>query len=248
MTLNPALRLMAGKTPASSGPTFFDYYSMLREFWPEDPSWSAKPTDGGTITTIRDNGSLAFDLTASALGGGTQPTYQATGAINSKPCFEFHATSETVGGRASTVSGTVTTAFSVIVVGKFDTAVTVGEYFTSGVSGDVPIVGTLTNDWRGYHSSTLNVLAGTPDTSPHLFVFKVATNATQLWVDNTSQGTDTAGTIGSGSGFILGSANSNQALDGSIAYAAMYSGDITAATGYATWIADIASYYGLTLA
>lgn len=42
-------------------------------YWADDPSWAAKPANGGTLTTWRDGSPVALDLTAS---GSPTPTWQ----------------------------------------------------------------------------------------------------------------------------------------------------------------------------
>lgn len=51
-------------------------------YWADDPSWAAKPANGGNITTWRDGSPVALDITAS---GSPTPTWvQSVALLNSK--------------------------------------------------------------------------------------------------------------------------------------------------------------------
>lgn len=235
--------LMAGT--AAAGGSGFGTQSCLREFSPEDPAWT-NPGDGNNLVTIRDNGSLAANLTAGTIGGGSGPTYEATGAINGKPAFEFHASSPTVGGYLQTTTGSEGSSFTTVVVGKFDVIAEAGYMTDSGTGTPRNIIGHISENtpWRAYNSATLNYDSGTCDTSAHVFVLLATTNYLLLKVDGSDIGTSDTGTFGAPTGFTLGANRpaAGAAINGTIAYAATLSGT----TPSASWLNQIAAYYGLS--
>lgn len=233
-------------TQVAAGPSFFGNYSMLREFWAEDPDWS-NPGDGNAMTTWRDAGTLDDDLSATTNGGGNAPKYVASG-INGKPSISFDATAENVGGCLFTAAGRVDPPFSVVVVGLARTTPTAAEYFTDSDDRHTnrAVVGLLSSTWRGGNSFALD--AGTSDTVAHVFTLTVASNDLELFVDGVSVGTDTSGTAVKFNGLTVGANNVqiNQFLDGLIPYVAVFDGDIVSQTGYSDWLAEIIDYYGIT--
>lgn len=254
MSLGHAMRRAASGV-ATGDDGFFGSISMLREFWAEDPSWS-NPGDGNKLVTLRDNGTLAEDLTAYSNGGGDlKPTYADSG-INSKPSIVYNATANSTGGYLQTTQGANPNSSSpghtVVAVAK------VGDhswwqYITDGYSeaNSRHIIGCAASlaDWRGYCSSNLNVLDGTPDTSAHLFVLRALRDDLELWVDGVLIGTDTVGLASSSFGFTIGGDIGGAAalVEGEAPYVAQYDGDLTAHGSYATYTAAIASYYSITI-
>lgn len=240
----------SGQNVAAAAPSGFfgGIANIVREFWAEDPSWT-NPGNGGTLTTVRDNGSLGEDLTAGAVGSGSAPTFVTVGAINSKPAFRFVRVSATNGGYLTTANGSNTGPVTVVIVGQADAANTF--YFTDSRDAAARLaVASGAVNWATRHTASLQVASATAsDTAAHLVVAQFATNDAELWLDNTSLGTDTSGTYSAGNGFVIG-ANAelaNQVFDGDICYVAVINSTADA-SGFSAWLALLASHYGITLA
>lgn len=234
---------LAKKLLASAASGFFGQFSMFREFWAEDPSWTG-PGAGNDLVTVRDNGSAADDLTAGAIGGGAVPIYTASG-INSKPTFEFLSSSGTVGGNLVTTAGSSGTQMTVGCVSKLDTTSYNQHFIDRESDGRFLIRSDIgSGDWSGFVSPSFTAASGTPDTSPHLFILKVLTNDMELWLDNVSIATDTSGTATSQTGCVMGGI-STVLMNGQTSYGFMFTGDLTAESGYSDWITAIMTHYSL---
>jgi hypothetical protein len=244
--------MMAGGGGGDTG--FFGAFSMLREFWAEDPDWT-NPGDGGAVDgtpTWRDNGTIGEDLTATTRSGGSFPIYRAS-FVNGHPAIEFISASDGSGGCLHTgaSAGSPSGTFTKVVVGRID-LLTSGRfpYLTDGRTGTVFAAfggHSSANTWTIYNTATLNSNNGTWDTDWHIFVGLFKTNDLHLYVDNVDVASDTSGTVSLPTGFTLGADRALTAsfLDGAIAYAAEFDGDLTAESGYSDWIDEIMAHYGL---
>lgn len=248
LSLGPVMQQVTGVTP-----TFFGSIGMNREFWAEDPSWS-NPGDGNSLTTVRDNGALAADLTAATVGGGTGPTFKAASSINSKPAFRFNASSQTVGGYLSTSSGTPSGFHSIVMVARLLSNTWSVHRFTDTQTGAnrsiIEKIDSTSDNFRTFFSSTVICLSsnGVANTNAHVHTAKFSTDASTYDVDNVSVATDTSGTVsGTISGWVVGAGQGlNACVHGDIAYLAQYDGSITAlGSTYTDWLANIMAYYGL---
>lgn len=238
--------MMAGG--GATGPSFFGHYTMYREFCAEDPNWT-DPGDGNVLTSVRDNGTAAEDL--SVTGSATKPTYHDS-LIGGQPGFDFAATSSTGsdGGTLHTGIGTIAADFTVVAVGRFDNESWFQHLIDSdGASSEQRcVIGHgAAYTWRGYNQSALSVDVGAADAADHVFVLHVSTDDLRLYVDGTLVGTDSSGTAQPVQGFTIGGdwEQNSELLNGACSYAAMYEGDLTAATGYADWLQEIKDHYGI---
>lgn len=247
----PGARLLMTGSSAPALPFFFGGIGMDREFWAEDPDWADNPGDGNNVSVLRDNGSLAENLTASSRNGGALPVLQSS-LINGLPGIDFGATSNTVGGFLSTNNGTSSSTLTVFCVARIDlfNASHPAPYIMDARNASVfAAIGGLNaaGTWTTYHTAGLNLNAGTRDTSDHLFVLVIKTNDYRFYVDGTLIGSDLSGTAVAAAGICLGADRATTAslLNGAISYAGHYHGDLTAHADYSEWETSAMSYYGL---
>ena len=187
---------------AAAAPTFFGAYSMQREFWAEDPSWT-NPGDGNDMVTWRDNGTVGSDLATGTAAGGNEPIYVDVGNANSKPAVRFTAASSTSGGYMGTASGTAGAGgTTVLVVGNVNDNDYIQYFIDSYLeAGDYLRVGAGPTTYTIFNKTDLGGTGGTTDTNPHLLVARFATDDAELWVDGASTIVDTLGDYDPPAGF-----------------------------------------------
>ena len=231
---------------AAAAEGFFDTIGMAREFWAEDPSWT-NPGDGSDMVTWRDNGSIGSDVTAAIEVGGTLPTFVDSG-VNSLPSVNLNNSSESNGGYLSTTTGTTSSAaFTIVAVANLPSAAWQNRLITSSTSGSFLSLGTRGVSWYTWHNGELSLETGTTATGDHLFVWRCADNDLELFIDGASIGTDTSGSVGDTTGFIIGCRQDfvEEFWNGPVAYVAQYDGDLTAHADYADYTTAITDYYGI---
>lgn len=178
--------------------------------------------------------------------GSKQPTYDASlAAFNNQPVVTF-ATDDVLAVDVADIAQ----PYYLVVVGA-----------TAGGSGVERLVGIGTNtgyglgddgtpDWT--FSAGTAIAGGTPDANPHLFRATANGASSALLVDETSVVASNAGATGLtvlalGAGVSTLGTYANY-LNGSIAYAAVFTTDPTAQSEWATFKAWVASTYGITVA
>lgn len=239
---------------AAAPASFFGLIAMAREFWAEDPDWLTKPADGGNMGSWRDNGTIGTAATA-ATGGGSLPTYHDA-LVNGKPAVDFSATNNTAGGYMFVATTSINTPVTVFVVGRVDvinSAINAPYMIDTDQSSSAPYaaIGALNSgsQWTTYHNAALNLNAGSWDSDLHLFVLVIKTNDYRFYIDGTLIGTDASGTAAASIlGMTLGADRTagGSKLNGAIAYAGQYEGDLTAHADYSDWSTQIMDHYGIT--
>lgn len=218
---------------ASGGSGFFGQISMLREFWAEDPDWT-NPGDGNDITSWRDNGSYADDVTAYIVA----PKFDTTG-VNGLPALNFTGNVRA----AVSNSATATTAPFSLVLAINVAATTFGVMSDDRASQN--IFTTSGSSWQMFNGG-VTASGGTPTTGDHVIVCRFKANDMEMFVDGASVATSGTGGGTTTTGIVFGADRSaTNGFNGHIAYAAVYSGDITVDGDYSTWIAELESYYGI---
>lgn len=229
LVLNPYI--LGGFDPLTS-------ISWYEAHWAGDPLWS-NPGDGSLVSSWRDGSGNARDASSS---GASRPTYRATGGPNSQPAVDFGTSGTYMTGPSSTLSQT----FSMVAVANFGVVDGTNRYILSAPGAGVllgyynPGAGKV---WRFHAGSSLTTAAA--NTSSHLFVAVFNNASSKGYVDATSW----SGTAGSNSLSQLelsGFGPGFNTCNGKIAFAATYSGDVTANSQWAAFKSWISSTYGIT--
>lgn len=221
---------------------FFDHYSMLNEFWAEDPSWS-DPGDGNTVASWRDNGTRATDATQSTEAD--KPVYRSAATnLNSKPAIDFVSSDLLQTSTSTATSGT----YSVGVVWAAD-SVSGTRYAVdgTGVNNRNSIGHTSGPVFRNFFGVTVDDSSTAPSANTAYCSISVVDDGTQSHRLNGA--VDYTGTVNVDDNRGLsfgGSHSSSNHIDGQIGYAFVYSGDITAASGFADWEQAILDHYGIS--
>ena len=219
----------------------FGDISMFREFWAEDPDWT-DPGDGGTLTSVRDNGSESTDLSILST-----PKWAAS-AVDNKPAFDF--TSGTTAS-AYVTTGSPSTTFSTVVVCQFDNLSGDQVVMDDRDSAeDMYLAKTSGGEWYSYNSGLDDTSSGetiVADT-PYLVVTVFEDNNLRTFVNGVKVLEALSGTVSAPVGMVMGASYGNTfGIDGYIPYLAVYEGDITDHADYAEWTTAIAGFYGITI-
>ena len=242
----------AGVTNVAATPAFNPLTSWttapIHGVWASDPAWTP-PADGGAVSSWRNGGSVGGDLVQAT--GSKQPTYDASlAAYNNAPVVTF-ATDDVLAVNPADIAQ----PYHLVVIGN--TAGGTGVERLIGIGG-----GEVVNNGSGIGDSgtgAWNLRADGPtlsiagcDANPHLFVGTCNGGSSALSVD----GASTAGSIGTGAIEVMALGASSNAtlsaynfyLNGSIAYAAVFTTDPTALPEWAAFKAWVLTTYGITVA
>jgi hypothetical protein len=211
--------------------------------WAEDAAWS-HPADGAAVATWRDGSGHSRDLVQAT--GTMQPLYRAvTAALGGRPAIEFDGVDDSLAVASFTA---VAPPFSLVVVGQRRGAGGGGnERAMCRVGGGAAIImDPSTKKWVAYNGNNL-FSVGTYDTFGHLLAagFIGPTNS-YMNVDGAS---GAMADPGGGSIQSLGLAIGQVASDYgkmTIAFAALYAGDVTQDANWALFKTGIYSLYGLS--
>ena len=211
--------------------------------WAGDPLWTP-PTDGNPVDSMR-NQSGGGDPAST---GGNRPTYRAaTAAYNNKPTVQFAGASSQ---RLDIDVADIAQPYSLVVVGNTAGGASgeriVGTGATSGGIGD------STTNFNASSAGT-NITGGATDANPHLFRLYANTSPNAAFeIDGTVVVTGNAGSAAYQRLTLGASSNStpayNNYVTGHVAFVGVFSGDVTAAGGWADFKAWVASEYNLVIA
>lgn len=219
----------------------------LGAWYAEDPDW-VTPGDGGAVSQWDDGGSgLARHMVQATAA--RQPTYSAAhSAFNNKPAVTVD------GGDDLSTSGTLTAPtkpYSIVLVARMGSAAT-GVLFARGAAG----AGTgnlfyfhTDTTWRHYAGGATLSRAASAVTSAHLIRVYVNDASSVIEVDGNATAGSTATAEAITSFGLFSAQGVSFAPSGSaIAFAGLYTGDVAADGGWATFKADVATHYGITVA
>lgn len=248
------MRTAAGRFLQASGsfnPFAITWHSA---WWASDPAWT-NPGDGNSVGSWRDGSGNGH--TASQSTGASKPTFRAaTSALANKATVQGDGNDYLETASFTSLPGPLTG----VVVGAF-TSTAVGQAFLDGptaTSTNRLVIGTTTGpSWLLYAGTVLS--SGTADTNGHLWRGYVtdAGAGDVLAVDGTTLTTGNAGTTGipvtkfdlfANGGGGGGAGGGAGFASGHIAFAGVYSGDITTDAQWPAFKAWVRSYYGLTIA
>lgn len=212
--------------------------TALHAYWLSDPSWTP-PSDGGTITSVRD-GAGGTDLISGSA------TYRASASsMGNRPVAEFNGLSDSLFNNITTINQ----SFKVVCLHRLMNT-------TFGGSAGVYGIGGATNRGMSYSSNAgvVRINAGTallggaaPDTTGHSHRATFNGASSQIWHDGVSQGSGNAGTNGASRismGSAIGGGLPAVFAPVQIGFLGFYDG-ATSDTALAQLASDLRSYYGL---
>lgn len=210
--------------------------------WASDPLW-VPPADGGAVSSWRNGGSVGGDLVQAT--GAAQPTYRAsTAAFNNQPTVQGDGTDDFL---EATVTAWSAPLWQVWIGSLSKVGGTGNEVPFTGPSIGPYINSVRPNDWLAFGS--LVISGGTPDNNAHLAVVKSNGASSSLTIDGTSTATGNMGTLYSTTKLMLFIDVARTAgfySGGHCAYAAVFTTDPTAQPEWATFVAWVEDYYGVT--
>ena len=241
--------------PDISNPlTAFGWYAAA---WAEDPLWTP-PDDGGAVSSWRNGGTLGTAFEQST--GAAQPTFRsAVAALNNRPAVDFDGTDDYLG----VLSGvSVAVAHSLVVIGTSDAVPSATKSFigTTSTGGDRLGIAATNNfvsrlggtQVTSTGGSGITVSANTP------YLVSAYNNgsvpASTIFVNGTNYTSASGGaTLTTVDGVVLGASRSavstfSNYLDGQIAFAGFYLGDIHAHPNWPAFKRWVASRYAFTVA
>lgn len=219
-------------------------------FWADDPAWS-RPADGAAVSSWREYGGTSARDLAQATSGKQPVLRAAVTALGGRSAVEFDGSNDSLASSAWTALGqpvslvlicnvaAVPASFATWMSGRLSSGTM--QLFAMDTAG--------TRKWAVGASSNQIVAAATVTTGGHAMRGLITGSSSALNVDGTV--TTSASNIGSDlcNGLRLG-ANSSDANPANIAvaFAGVYSGNVTSNGGWAAFCAWVGAHYGLTLA
>jgi hypothetical protein len=249
----PSGRMSAvGAKPAAAASSFAPLtdISWYAAYWASDPDWTA-PADGGALDSgWRDGSGNARTITAT---GGNRPLYRATTtALNNKPSVEFDGVNDylKLGSLSQAVplslvaifqyvSNTASGGFGRVMDCKTSTYLTIYNNGATGAWGNLSL-----------YAGSAAISSGVTASTTGQLMYGVVTSGTDTVGAAASSATGAAGNnaldcITLGANPALG-ASANYA-NVSIAFAAVYAGDITAHANWSAFRTWANSFYGVTV-
>lgn len=219
------------------------YPTVLDGWWASDPAWT-NPGDGGAVASVRNQSGRGDPAQGT---GGARPTFRAsTSAFNNRPTIQFDG-----GDWLSIDTPDGSQVWSEIIVAN-----TTDSTNTGGGNGQTAVgTGAVGFIWRRAASAEYAMNAGstlsggTTNQACHIAVAVYNGASSKFGIDRvTPNVTGNAGSNGH-TLWVLGArdAAGSGPLLGHQAAALRYSGDVTAAGGYAALLAGLAAFYGKTL-
>lgn len=212
--------------------------TAVHAVWADDPSWS-NPGDGNAVSSWRNQSGGGNPAAA----GGVRPTFDAV-----NPAY---------GGRATvhfTSASSQVLNFDIANVTQPYKLVVVGNHGAAGVGERVAGTGNALANGIGHGAGNVWTLqAGTSvtgsasDLNPHVFRATVNGASSQLWVDEVSVASGSAGTNAM-TMFTIGAGSTNTPafsnyLNGDVAFYGVYAG-ATSDADLSTLVADLRVHHG----
>jgi hypothetical protein len=234
------------------GSTFSPIVDLSWEnyWWAEDPAWTP-PADGGAVSSWTGGGAKAGNMAQASPT--LQPLYRASAAtrLNSKPSVEFDNSDDAMVATVTAPTLTGNKLSYVCILDLISVPSNTRNVFGNGTAGTLYAVALANGpNWRIRFAGTART-GGTPaaDTAymARSLLDAAGTNADTLHVNETStiSGAN-AGASAHSTGLVLGPDGAGASMR--IAFAGVYSGDITADAKWADFKTWVGTHYGLTLA
>ncbi len=231
---------IATSAPAPSFDPLVDI-TWAAAYFAEDPDWTP-PADGGAVSQWDDGSGNARHVSQGT--GTARPTYRASvAALNGKPAVQWDGTSDVLSSSTFTA---VTQPWSWVIVADATGAAAVRRAVSNN-GGTSWVRRDVTTDDLTVNPGTSNVTAAGTLTGAHLLI-GVGNGASSAAI---LDGTSTTGGSGTATWTIVHLGASSAATEvwaGHIAFAGLYSGDITGNAKYADLKTWVAAHYGFAVA
>lgn len=214
-------------------------------FFAQDPDWTP-PADGGAVSQWDDGSGNGRHATQGT--GGAQPTYRAAYAnLNGLPAVEFDGSADFLATSVFTVSARPAQPWSVVVV-YYQASITPRSWMGITPSSS-SYFGTMMSGTDWIANGGAGALTGPGATAgKHLYVAVGNGASSKIEVDGTSVATGTIADV-SATRIYLGTygGSGGAYLNGAIAFAGLYAGDVTGLPAWAALEAGFGTHYGITI-